>query len=119
MAQKSFDKGARWIHNVSLRFIKQTFLRAKAVEFPRAAAALASWMAVVRRARWKTTADFKKAFHDVDPVKVRSGRTVYICNIRRNEYRLIIAVHFNVGKVFTLRFFTHKEYEKTDWKNEL
>jgi mRNA-degrading endonuclease HigB of HigAB toxin-antitoxin module len=56
----------------------------------------------------------------IDPVKVKSGKPhVYLFNILRNEYRLICAVHFNTGKVFTLRFMKHTEYEKGAWKNEL
>lgn len=61
----------------------------------------------------------KNTFPSVDPVKVRSGKTVYVFNIRQNEFRLVCAVHFNKGKVFTLRLMTHKEYDQEDWKNEL
>ena len=50
---------------------------------------------------------------------MKSGRTVCIFNIRRNEYRLIAAVHFNRQIVFTLRFLTHAEYALAQWKNEL
>ena len=53
-------------------------------------------------------------------VKVKSGKPhVYVLNILKNEYRLMCAVHFNTGKVFTLRFMKHTEYEKGAWKNEL
>lgn len=52
-------------------------------------------------------------------MKVRSGRQVLIFNIRRNDYRLIVAVHFNRQIVFTLRFMTHAEYSKDHRKNTL
>ena len=55
----------------------------------------------------------------VDPVKVKSGHTVYVCNIRGNEFRLIIAVHFDRQRVFTSRFLTHPEYDRKQWKDEL
>jgi len=45
--------------------------------------------------------------------------TVYVCNIRHHEFRLIIAVHFDGQRVYTLRFMTHAEYSRTHWKNEL
>lgn len=35
------------------------------------------------------------------------------------EYRLITAIHYNLVKVFVLRFMTHAEYSKDRWKDEL
>jgi mRNA interferase HigB len=61
----------------------------------------------------------KTDFPNVDPVKVKSGKTVYVFNIRQNEYRLVCAVHFDKARVYALRFMTHKEYEKGQWKEEL
>lgn len=60
-----------------------------------------------------------RTFPSVDPVPVKSGNTVYVFNIRRNEFRLIAAVHFDQRRVFTLRFFTHSEYDNPKWKEEL
>jgi mRNA interferase HigB len=40
-------------------------------------------------------------------------------NIRGNDYRLITAIHYNLGKVFVLRFMTHAKYDKGRWKDEL
>lgn len=88
-------------------------------EYPRAKDRLESWLSVTENAIWSHAPDMKKAFSSVDPVKVKSGKTVYVFNIRQNEFRLVCAVHFNTGFVYTLRFMTHKEYQKGDWKNEL
>jgi mRNA interferase HigB len=88
-------------------------------EHPRAKDRLESWLALTENAEWSHAADMKNTFPSVDPVKVRSGKTVYVFNIRQNEFRLVCAVHFNKGKVFTLRLMTHKEYDQEDWKNEL
>jgi mRNA interferase HigB len=44
---------------------------------------------------------------------------VFVFNIRRNDYRLIAAVHFNRQIVYTLRFMTHAEYSKDRWKEIL
>jgi mRNA interferase HigB len=52
-------------------------------------------------------------------VKVRSGRTVLVFNLRRNDYRLIAAAHFNRQIVYALRFMTHAEYSKDRWKETL
>jgi mRNA interferase HigB len=102
-----------------MRIIKESFLEVAAKKHPRAAAALEKWIAMVRAAQWRNPVEMKQTAPEVDPVKVKSGRTVYIFNIRRNEFRLIAAVHFNRQIAFTLRFLTHKEYDAAAWKNEL
>ena len=52
-------------------------------------------------------------------VRVKSGRPVVVFDIAQNRYRLIAAVHFNCGKLYALRFLTHKEYDRNTWKTEL
>ena len=37
----------------------------------------------------------------------------------RNDYRLIVAAHFNRQSVYTLRFMTHAEYSTDRWKDTL
>ena len=44
---------------------------------------------------------------------------VLVFNIRRNDYRLIVAAHFNRQIVSTLRLMTHAEYSKDRWKDSL
>jgi len=56
---------------------------------------------------------------DADPVKVASGRTVVVFNIRGIRYRLVAAIHYNRQIVYTLRFMTHAEYSKNRWKDAL
>ena len=76
-------------------------------------------MRIVRAARWTAPAELRTAFCDADPVRVRSGHTVWVFNICRNDFRLIVAVHFDARCVFTLRFLSHAEYDKNRWKEEL
>src|SRR5947209_4096126 len=102
-----------------MRIIKESFLRAAVVRHPRAAEAVLAWIRIVRLADWKNPVQMRRTFPDVDPAKVKSGHTVYVFNIRRNEFRLIAAVHFDQGRVFTLRFLTHAEYARNLWKEEL
>jgi mRNA interferase HigB len=99
--------------------IKEAFLRAAAKAYPRAAEALESWVAVVKDATWPTPVEMKQAFRSVGPVVVKSKRTVYVFNIRRNEFRLIVAVHFDRQIVYTLRFISHAEDDRQNWKQEL
>ena len=46
-------------------------------------------------------------------------RSGFVFNIRRNDYRLIVAAHFNRQIVYTLCFMTHAEYSKDTWKSDL
>jgi len=89
------------------------------VAHPRAAEALKIWTEIVLAEHWRNPVEMKRSFPDIGPVKVKSGNTVFVCNIRHNEFRLIIAVHFDRQRVYTLRFLTHPEYSRTPWKNEL
>ena len=50
---------------------------------------------------------------------VHSKRTVTVFNGCGNKYRLLAALHYNRKTVFTLRFLTHAEYSKDEWKNDL
>ena len=36
-----------------------------------------------------------------------------------NRYRLIAAIHYQWGMVYVLRFLTHAQYDKDQWKGEL
>ena len=102
-----------------MRIIK----RAAVIEFGRkhaeAAPALQRWLDIVIHAEWHTLADVRTDFRHADPVKVKSGGTVIVFNIAGNKFRLITAIHYNRGVVYTLRFLTHAEYSKNRWKDEL
>jgi len=102
-----------------MHVVKPSTLRRWSIERPRAKERLEAWLAIVKKAKWRHPPDMLKSFPKADPVKVKSGKTVYVFNIRQNEYRLVCAVHFDRPKVFLLRFLTHAEYEEGDWKNEL
>jgi mRNA interferase HigB len=102
-----------------MRVIAPSTLKEWGDEHPRAKNGLEAWMAIVEDAHWLHPPDMLKNFPKADPVTVESGRKVYVFNIRQNEYRLVCAIHFETGIVFTLRFMKHQEYEKGAWKSEL
>jgi len=102
-----------------MKIITRKFILAAARANPRAAEALGDWLALAAKAQWKNPVEMKNAWPAVDSAKVKSGRTVYICNIRRNEFRLIVSVHFNRQRIYTLRFMTHAGYDRRNWKDEL
>lgn len=74
---------------------------------------LRRWLRVVNGAGWETFADVRNTYAQADQV---GKLTVF--NIGGNKYRLIVAIHFNRGKVFIRHVLTHAEYNKGDWKEE-
>ena len=102
-----------------MRIIKEAFLVAAGREHPPAARHLDVWRKFVRAATWDSLVDVRMTYPDTDTVRVRSGRQVLVFNIRRNDYRLIVAMHFNRQIVYTLRFVAHAEYSKDRWKETL
>lgn len=87
---------------------------------PSAKKALQLWLRDAGKAAWKLPSDVKEVYGArVDFVKVASGNTVSVFDIANNNFRLIAAIHYNTGKLFVLRFLTHKEYDTEKWKAEL
>lgn len=102
-----------------MRIIKPSRIFDFAARHPRAASSLEHWLHLTKAAKWRHLRDVRSTFPAADPARVGSGKTVVIFNIAGNQYRLITAVHFNLGKVFVLRFLTHKEYDQQGWKEQL
>ncbi len=88
-------------------------------KYPKAARYLETWRKVVKTAMWRKLAEVRRTYPDTDSAKVRSGRQVLVFNVCGNDYRLIVAAHFNRQIVYTLRFLTHAEYSKDRWKDTL
>jgi mRNA interferase HigB len=82
-------------------------------------AALQAWGRTAKKAEWKSLADVRKDFPRADGVTVKSGRIVTVFNIRGGNYRLLTAIHYNTGIVYVMRFLTHGEYDKAQWKQQL
>jgi mRNA interferase HigB len=102
-----------------VRIIKEAFLVAAGREHPPAVRHLEVWRKIVKTAMWRSLVDVRQTYPDTDGVRVRSGRRVLVFNIRRNDYRLVVAAHFNRQIIYTLRFMTHAEYSKERWKDTL
>jgi len=102
-----------------VRIIKPTTVKNWMREHPEAVAALGAWLNNVKQKQWRTFSDVRSSYPASDMVRLRSGKPVVIFNIAHNRYRLITGIHFNRGKVFVLRFLTHREYERNQWKEEL
>jgi mRNA interferase HigB len=102
-----------------MRIIKMPFLVEVTRRFPKTRRWIENWRTLAKAAQWKNLHELRKAYPATDAVTVKSGRTVTIFNVCGNDYRLIVAIHYNRGIVFLLRFLTHAEYSKNHWKTEL
>lgn len=72
--------------------------------------ALQQWYKTAKTAKWKCFADIKKNFNSVDSI----GNQRYVCNIKGNNYRLVVVIQF-VHEYIYIRFAgTHTEYDKID-----
>lgn len=102
-----------------MRIVTRKRLRAFGRRYADARGALETWARQVRAARWRNLAETHAMYPHADEVVVESGRPVTVFNIRGNHYRLITAIHYNAGAVYVMRFLTHAEYDRDDWKDTL
>ncbi len=102
-----------------VRIIKEPTLLNYGLKHADVEAVLRKWITVVRRADWKCIDDVRTSYPHADAVKVTGGNIVTVFNIGGNKYRLIVAIHYNHGLIYVLRFFTHAEYSKNAWKEVL
>ena len=86
---------------------------------PEAEKPLRGWFTLASDARWRSIADVRKDYPHADAVPVASGNTATIFNVAGNKYRLITCIHYNRRKVYVLRVFTHTEYDRENWKEQL
>jgi mRNA interferase HigB len=115
-----------------MRVIKKRKLEDFCALHPQGRSPLLKWYEIVRKARWSNFSQMRTTFRDVDEVKVKSGKIVAVFNIKKNDFRLIAAVHYEKtirekggvtkiveGKVFLFFFLSHAEYDKEKWKSQL
>lgn len=102
-----------------MRIIKEKFLVEMGRKHPKATRFLEAWRMFVKAATWRNLVEVRRTYPGTDSVKVTSGRQVLVFNVCGNDYRLIVAVHFDRQIVYTLRFLTHAEYSKDRSKTEL
>lgn len=72
--------------------------------------AVLAWCDEVKKARWRQPADIKAQYAHASILKNR--RVVF--NLKGNDYRLIVAVAYNVGFVYVKFIGTHAEYDVID-----
>ena len=82
--------------------------------FADAKRALEDWYVQANQADWSTPADVKAHYGDASILK--GNRVVF--NICGNKYRLIVAIHYDRGRIYVRYVLTHSEYDKDKWKEE-
>ena len=102
-----------------MRIIKVPFLAEAAKKHPKARKWIENWCSIVKEVPWENIQDVRASYPSADTVTVGSGSNVVVFNVCGNDFRLIVAIHYNRGIVYTLRFLTHAEYSKDKWKKEL
>lgn len=102
-----------------MRVIKPSRIHEFGKVFPDAESSLKAWLKVTRKSGWQSLMDVRDTYPSADAVKVYGGRTVTVFNVGGNKYRLIVAMHYNTAKAYVLRFLTHGEYDKDQWKRQL
>ncbi len=102
-----------------MRVIKVPFLVEAAKRFPKARKWIECWCAIARKVQWRNFQEVRASYPSADTVTVGSRNKVVVFNVCGNDYRLVVAIHYNRGIIYTLRFLTHAEYSKDKWKKEL
>ncbi len=69
---------------------------------------LREWERIVRAKRYTTPASVKADFPSVDFL----GKYRAVFNIRRNAYRLVVDMRFDLGRAFVRHVVTHSDYER-------
>ena len=77
---------------------------------PDAETPLRSWYAVASRAEWRSPAEVKANYRNAS--FIANNRIVF--NVKGNDYRLVVAVHYNRGMMFIRFVGTHREYDRID-----
>lgn len=69
---------------------------------------LREWIRVLKRKRYRTSQEVKADFPKVDFINAEKA----VFNICRNDYRLVVAFVFPMGRVFIKHIVTHAEYTR-------
>ena len=99
-----------------MRVIKPTAIKGYYAKHPDAAGWLKAWLLVVENSSWQSLVDVRRTYKDADAAVAASGNRVTIFNVEGHRYRLIVAIHYNMQRVYVREFLTHEEYNNQRWK---
>ncbi len=94
------------MHIISKKRLREFWERHTDAETP-----LSAWHSVTEKHRWKSFHELRQVYPSADQV----GRFI-VFNIGGNNYRLIVTIRFDYGRVYVRHVLTHAEYDKNRWK---
>ena len=71
---------------------------------------LEAWYAEAKIAEWRSPADIKAKYKNASILK--NGRVVF--NIKGNDYRLIVHIHYESQIIYICWIGTHRDYDDED-----
>lgn len=77
---------------------------------PAAEQAIKAWLDEAKQANWQRPSDIKQTYRSASILKNR--RVVF--NIKGNDFRLVVAVAFQLGVVYVKFVGTHAQYDLID-----
>ena len=77
---------------------------------PQAEVPLRAWHAIASRADWRSPVDVKAAYRATSFL----GGNRVVFNLKGNECRLVVAVHYNRGLIFIRFVGTHQQYHRSN-----
>ena len=72
--------------------------------------ALQAWYEDALRSEWRTPSEIKGSYGNASII----GANRVIFNIKGNDYRLVVKVHYDRGYVYVRFVGTHREYDGID-----
>ena len=93
-----------------MRVIAVGTLREFWEKYPQAEIPMRAWYAEASRADWRNPAAIKAAHRNAS--FLANNRVVF--NIKGNDYRLVVKVHYNTGIMYIRFVGTHAQYDAQD-----
>lgn len=73
-----------------------------------AEAELRAWLRIIQAKRYAEHLEVREDFPKADFV----GPRTVVFNIRRNDYRLVVDIRYDMGRVFIRHIVTHAKYDR-------
>ena len=90
---------------IAIKTLSQFWARHRDAEEP-----LKTWYAEAASAQWKAPRDILARYRSAD---ILPGNRV-VFNIKGNQYRLVVKIHYNTGIVYIRFVGNHTEYDRID-----
>ncbi len=93
-----------------MRIIARKTLRDFWEKHPNAQQPLLAWYADARRSDWRTPTEIKRIYRNASVLP--NNRVVF--NIKGNDYRLVVVIHYAFGIVYIRFVGRHADYDRID-----